>query len=91
MTVKSRYLRDFQRYKLSSFDDDKVDPIAAKTFLDVVEMTFLYMNYPQEYQIHLGVYMMKGEAHFLWKCTQKRIVPREGINSRKPIFVSITH
>lgn len=31
MTVESCYLKDFQRYKLSFFDDSKVDPITAET------------------------------------------------------------
>ena len=35
------------------------------------------MNCPPKYEVHCGMYMMKGEAHFWWKGAQKTIIPQE--------------
>ena len=64
MTVESCYLKDFQRQNPSSFEGDKIDPIAAENWLEAMETAFFYINCPLEYQVHCGTYMLKGEAHF---------------------------
>ena len=77
-TIESRYLKNFQRYKLPTFDGGKMDPVATEVWLEAVETAFIYMKCPPEYQVHYGTYMLKGEAHFLWKGAQRAIKPKEG-------------
>ncbi|XP_023007596.1 uncharacterized protein LOC111500169 [Cucurbita maxima] len=76
--VESRYLKDFQRYKLPTFDGGKVDPVTAEVWLEAVEIAFMYMKCLPEYQVHCGTYMLKGEAYFWWKGEQRAITPEEG-------------
>ena len=52
MTMESHYLKDFQRHNLPSFDDGKIDPVAAEIWLEAMETTFFFMNYPLDYQVH---------------------------------------
>ena len=75
MTVESRYLKDYQRQNPPSFKGGKIDPVAAKNWLEAMETAFFYMNCLLEYQVHCGTYMLKGETHFLWKGAKKMIAP----------------
>ena len=76
--VESHYLKDFQRYKPPTFDGGKMDPVAAEIWLEAVEIAFMYMKCPPEYQVHCGTYMLKGEAHFWWKGAERTITSEGG-------------
>ena len=84
-TVESHYLKNFQRYKPPTFDGGKMNPVATEVWLEAVEIAFMYMKCPPEYQVHCGTYMPKGEAHFWWKGAQRAITLEEGYISRNQL------
>ncbi|KAA0035365.1 ty3-gypsy retrotransposon protein [Cucumis melo var. makuwa] len=73
LSAEAKHLRDFRKYKPTTFDGSLEDPTRAQLWLSSLETIFRYMKYPEDQKVQCAVFMLTDRGTAWWETTERML------------------